>query len=114
MHGRKGPVVIDIPKDVSSANLREKFRESLDSEEDDEVYAPLEDFAMIASAWKKAERPVILAGHGVLLSDAQDLLYACQPYRYTVTTTLLGKGAIPETHSLYSRHARYAWNGICQ
>jgi acetolactate synthase-1/2/3 large subunit len=101
-HGRKGPVLIDIPKDISSAPFQGPLPEIFAEDGDDEnAYAPEEDFATIAAAWKQAERPVILAGHGVLLAGAQDALrHLAQRTDTPVTTTLLGKGAFPETHPL--------------
>jgi acetolactate synthase-1/2/3 large subunit len=101
-HGRMGPVLIDIPKDVSSAEFQGPLPEFFaDDNDDEEAYAPQEDFATIASVWKKAKRPVILAGHGVLLANAQEaLLQLAKNTDTPVTTTLLGKGAFPETHPL--------------
>jgi acetolactate synthase-1/2/3 large subunit len=55
----------------------------------------------IAEALSKSRRPVLLAGHGVLISGAQDILLAlAEKTKTPVTTTLLGKGAIPESHPL--------------
>lgn len=101
--GRKGPVVIDIPKDVSAASyagpLPKPYKDS------GHYAAPAatlpEDFATVAQAWRQAKRPVILAGHGVLLGGAEKTLFQLATSTDTpVTTTLLGKGAFPETHSL--------------
>jgi acetolactate synthase-1/2/3 large subunit len=101
MQGRKGPVLIDIPKDISSATFTGPLPAEFEYEHDDETYAPQEDFATIAAAWKKAKRPVILAGHGVLLGSAEEALFhLAQRTNTPVTTTLLGKGAFPETHPL--------------
>ncbi len=101
--GRKGPVVIDIPKDVSSAEFKGLVPEPYEEDAVDEIVAsaPLEDFATIAHAWEKAKKPVILAGHGVLLAGAESALFHLAKRSDTpVTTTLLGKGAFPETHTL--------------
>jgi acetolactate synthase-1/2/3 large subunit len=100
--GRPGPVLIDIPKDVSSS----PFTGQLDAPMDLPGYGPTlatdpAKIEKIADAWAKAKRPLILAGHGVLIAKAQ---YGLQQLATTtdtpVTTTLLGKGAFPETHRL--------------
>lgn len=100
--GRPGPILIDIPKDVSSGPFTGDFEQPLDlpayqrhrTIDDDKV-------AHIVQAWQKAKRPVILAGHGVLIAQAEKELKALAEQQDTpVTTTLLGKGAFPETHRL--------------
>jgi acetolactate synthase-1/2/3 large subunit len=100
--GRPGPVVMDIPKDVSSG----PFTGDLDPPMDLPGYRPnpdinLEHVADICEALRKSRRPVILAGHGVLISNgAPTLLKLAETLNAPVTTTLLGKGAIPENHPL--------------
>jgi acetolactate synthase-1/2/3 large subunit len=100
--GRPGPVLIDVPKDVSSG----PFTGSFDAPIDLPAYKHLHDVdgdkvKQIVKAWQKAKRPLILAGHGVLISGAAEKLTALAEQMDTpVTTTLLGKGAIPETHRL--------------
>jgi acetolactate synthase-1/2/3 large subunit len=100
--GRPGPVLIDIPKDVSSG----AFSGSLDEAMDLPAYThqhPVDDttVAKIMAAWQKAKHPVILAGHGVLIAKAEnELRTLAQTMDTPVTTTLLGKGAMPETHPL--------------
>ncbi len=100
--GRPGPVLIDIPKDVSSG----PFTGSFDQELDLPAYGQTKPIDIhkiqnIMDAWAKANHPVILAGHGVLISGAQDVLRKLAEQQDTpVTTTLLGKGAFPETHAL--------------
>lgn len=100
--GRPGPIVIDVPKDVSSG----EFTGSLEHTVDIPSYNPTVPFdgtglKKITKAWEQAKRPVILAGHGVLLSGAGNLLKELAEKMNTpVTNTLLGKGAFPETHEL--------------
>jgi acetolactate synthase-1/2/3 large subunit len=100
--GRPGPVLIDIPKDVSSG----PFTGSLEISAS-QVTAPK--LATISAKTIKrttdllqiAQKPVILAGHGVLLADAQDQLRAVsKQFDVPVVTTLLGKGAVDETTPL--------------
>ncbi len=102
--GRPGPVLIDIPKDVSQA----EFHGDLDPEIDLPGYHPERAFDLDRAAIDEAlqlihhsKRPVILAGQGVLIAKAHgELLQLAETLRCPVTTTLLGKGAIPETHEL--------------
>jgi acetolactate synthase-1/2/3 large subunit len=100
--GRPGPVVIDIPKDVSSGPFTGRLHS--------DIYLPAyvhehkidrEQIDSIAKAWNQAERPLILAGHGVLISGGEnELKELAEAMDTPVTTTLLGKGAFPETHAL--------------
>ncbi len=100
--GRPGPVVIDVPKDVSSG----AFSGNLDQPINLPSYQnkPRLDESKIhkiAEAWQQAKQPVILAGHGVLIAGAEPQLRTLAEAMDTpVTTTLLGKGAFPETHPL--------------
>lgn len=100
--GRPGPVLIDVPKDVSSA----PFTGTLEAQTDLPAYehrhaVDHKKIEAIAAAWARAERPVILAGHGVLISGAsKELLQLAESADTPVTTTLLGKGAFPESHAL--------------
>lgn len=100
--GRPGPVLIDIPKDVSSGPFTGDFEAPIDLP----AYKPeravdTKAIAQIAEAWQTAQRPLILAGHGVLIAGAwQQLRKLAETMDTPVTTTLLGKGAFPETHEL--------------
>lgn len=100
--GRPGPVLIDIPKDISSG----AFSGSLDPEMDLPGYKPAEEIdqeqvAAIAEALRKSKRPVILAGHGALISRAYPAIQKlAETLKAPVTTTLLGKGAFSEEHPL--------------
>ena len=102
--GRPGPVLIDVPKDVSSGD----FTATMDPELDLPGYDPYEslniDPSRIEEAValiKKAKRPVILAGQGTMISRAdQELMELATKLNCPVTSTLLGKGVFPETHDL--------------
>ena len=100
--GRPGPVLVDIPKDV--------FTEEAEFEPPDEVDLPgykptLEghpaQIKRAARLIKESERPVILSGHGVLLSDACDELQElAEKAQIPVITTLLGISGFPDDHVL--------------
>jgi acetolactate synthase-1/2/3 large subunit len=100
--GRPGPVLIDIPKDCSNAVI--------DLREDDEFHLPgytvpaqadPAGISLAARLLHEAKRPVLLAGHGAVISGAgAELRSLAETMRIPVTNTLLGKGAFPETHPL--------------
>ena len=100
--GRPGPVLVDIPKDV--------FMEEAEFVYPDEVDLPgykptLEGHpAQIKRAAKliaEAQRPVILAGHGIIISQAYDeVRELAEKAQVPVITTLLGIGSFPDDHLL--------------
>jgi len=100
--GRPGPVLIDIPKDVSSSAFTAELDQPVDLPSYEHEYDVDEsEIAKLVAAWQKAERPLILVGHGVLIAKAEkELTQLAKAMDTPVTTTLLGKGAFPETDSL--------------
>jgi acetolactate synthase-1/2/3 large subunit len=100
--GRPGPVLIDVPKDVSSGPFTGKLDEPMDLSAYKHAHSiDPQRLQNIATAWAGAKRPLILAGHGVLIAKAAGALRELAETMDTpVTTTLLGKGAFPETHPL--------------
>lgn len=101
--GRPGPVLIDVPKDVQIERIEFEYPEGpirLPG------YRPPEhaEDSQIEEALKlimQAERPVILAGHGVMVSGAvNQLRELAERAQIPVSLTLLGKGAMPEDHPL--------------
>jgi len=98
--GRPGPVLVDVPKDVQLAtcgggNWYRRLREAP---------PPIAEPALEAAALllRNARRPIILAGHGVILSGAErELMLIAERTGAPVVTTLLGISAIPEDHPLY-------------
>ena len=101
--GRPGPVLIDIPKDVLQ-DLRAEFvwpeQPNLPGYHPPGD-APQEQVASAAELINQAERPLILAGHGVLISHAYDrLIELAEKAQIPVITTLLGISSIPTDHEL--------------
>jgi len=100
--GRPGPVLVDVPKDV--------FTDQAEYRYPDEVRLPgykptLEGHpAQIKKAAKlinESERPVVIAGRGVVISGAYDnLREMVESAQVPVVTTLLGKGCFPDSHIL--------------
>jgi acetolactate synthase-1/2/3 large subunit len=101
--GRPGPVLIDVCKDAQQAVWEDP---EWPSEVDLPGYNPAHDADLsqveqAIAALGKAERPVILAGHGVILSGAENELQELAERTATPTgTTLLGVGAFPTNHPL--------------
>ncbi len=102
--GRKGPVLIDIPKDVSAAITTFRYPSSepeiLGYEAKPEL--KLGQVERLADAIAAAERPLLLAGAGVIHADAvQELAKLARGRQIPVTTTLLGLGGFPASDPLW-------------
>ncbi len=100
--GRPGVVLIDICKDVQndSATFRYDFEIELPGFE---PYPTIDSAAIEAAAEliNNAERPLILAGHGIQLAGmSKELREMVERAEIPVVTTLLGTGNLPETHPL--------------
>lgn len=98
--GRPGPVLVDVPADVQKGMGDYKFSTQLDfmGYHPENLYDVTQLDAAV-SLIEHAERPVIFAGGGVICSGAsQQLIDFALKYEIPVTTTLLGKGAFPESH----------------
>ncbi|PCJ56471.1 MAG: acetolactate synthase, large subunit, biosynthetic type [Planctomycetota bacterium] len=100
--GRPGPVLIDLPKDVTSAECTAKYQEEVNlpgyvvPEEADE-----KDVIKAIDLIGNAERPLAYIGGGVINSNAEkELKEFITKLNIPITNTLLGKGAFPETHDL--------------
>lgn len=100
--GRPGPVLIDIPKDVQQQSAEMKFPDLLKVRGYNPVVdADLSEVGKAVELILKAERPIILAGGGVILSGAfAELQALAELLMIPVVTTFKGKGAFPENHAL--------------
>jgi tartronate-semialdehyde synthase len=100
--GRPGPVLIDLPVDVQRGEI--EYLEKLD--EPLPVTRPAPTAGRVTHAVDmllSAKRPLILAGGGVIISEAsKELLALAEHLQVPVSPTLMGKGAIPEDHPLYA------------
>ena len=100
--GRPGPVLIDVPKDVqineAEMDFPEEFRiPGYHPWTDPDVVAVQKAIEMLLHA----EKPVILAGGGTIISSAfAELQAVAETLMLPVVTTFKGKGAFPETHPL--------------
>lgn len=101
--GRPGPVLIDIPKDVQNEIIEFVYPE-------DPIVLPgyrpptganEQDLAAALHLIHQSQRPVILAGHGIIMAHAAaELRELSERAQIPVALTLLGKGAMPESHPL--------------
>lgn len=102
--GRKGPVLIDVPIDVQNAPVRKfKYPDSVSMR----TYKPtvkghIVQIKKVIAELEKAKRPVICAGGGVLLGDAQKLLREfSHRHKIPVVTTMMAIGAMQTEDPLY-------------
>ncbi|MDD4782622.1 MAG: biosynthetic-type acetolactate synthase large subunit [Syntrophaceticus sp.] len=100
--GRRGPVLIDLPKDIQMAEAEFSYPREISFRG---YCVPGEpNSTMIYQAAKKiglARKPLLYAGGGVISSDAaEELTQLAEKTSMPVTSTLMGKGAIPDDHPL--------------
>ena len=105
--GRPGPVLVDIPNDIQQQEISyDEFNKLFDKEVQLEGYDPTYvghpvQIKRALSLIKKAKKPLIIAGAGVIKSQAsKELFELANKMDMPVTTTLLGLGAFPENHDL--------------
>ncbi|MDX8044851.1 biosynthetic-type acetolactate synthase large subunit [Gracilibacillus sp. S3-1-1] len=116
--GRPGPVVIDMPKDISAEIVDSHF--NVKTEMDLPGYQPTTkpnplQTKKLAEAIGKAKKPVLLTGAGILFANAsEEVLAFAEKYSLPVASTLLGLGAFPGDHPLFTgmagMHGTYASN----
>jgi len=100
--GRPGPVVIDIPKNISSGfcELAEKKEFDLPGYKIRQT-GEIKNIEAFANVINESQRPVLLVGHGALISGAhKEIKFLAEEFNIPVTNTLLGKGVYPETANL--------------
>ena len=114
--GKPGPVLIDLPKDIQTASGSAEYPDSVQIR----GYKPNESvhIGQLKKAYKllkSAKKPLILAGGGVNIAKANELLKEfAEKMNVPVVTTIMGKGASATTHPLYigntGMHGKYASN----
>jgi acetolactate synthase-1/2/3 large subunit len=101
--GRPGPVLIDVPKDVGQGPCDAPFTDELDLP--GYLVPTRADPDCIAEAARllsEARRPLLYVGHGAVIADAgKAITTLAEKLRAPVVNTLLGKGAVDETHPLH-------------
>jgi acetolactate synthase-1/2/3 large subunit len=109
--GRPGPVLLDVPKDVQNQKLSGAAGQRDSNGTTARSFrvgtapppsCPADDFEEAARLIARAERPLIMAGHGVVLAGAYaELRVLAERTGIPVITTLLGISAFPEAHPLH-------------
>ncbi|MBT5226074.1 MAG: biosynthetic-type acetolactate synthase large subunit [Candidatus Marinimicrobia bacterium] len=119
--GRPGPVLIDIPKDVQNDTIEfvypdEPVRLPGNNHPIEASEKHIQDAANLIN---NAKKPVILAGHGILLSGAsQEIIKLAETASIPIGWTLLGAGSVPASHPLnmgmMGMHGEFAVNNAIQ
>lgn len=114
--GRPGPVLIDITKDSQAETLNFKYKKcNFLRSYNPRIPLRQREIESAAIMINHAEKPLILAGHGVLISGAEkELLQFAEKTGIPVALTLLGLSAFPADHRLYAgflgMHGNYGAN----
>ncbi len=102
--GRKGPVLVDVPIDIQNAVINKfKYPEEVNLR----TYKPTVkgnavQIKKVIHELERAKRPLICAGGGVLLAEAEEELRAfAEKHRIPVVSTMMGIGVMPSRHPLY-------------
>jgi len=101
--GRPGPVVIDLPKDIQRAEIKNyKPLKTVSFESYNPVLKPHpRQIKLAVKELMNAENPLILAGGGVIISNgSKELVKLSELLGVPITTTSMAKGCIPEDHPL--------------
>ncbi len=118
--GRPGPVLVDIPKDVSAATTDFKYPEKVHIRGYQPTYAGHPgQIKRAVKAILSSKKPVLYTGGGIITSESADILLAfAEQLSLPVTSTLMGLGGFPGTHSQYlgmlGMHGTYAANMAVQ
>jgi acetolactate synthase I/II/III large subunit len=101
--GRPGPVLIDIPKDITAQKATYKPLGKPELKAYKPTYKPnMNQLRKVAKLIKEAKKPVIFSGGGVILSKAsEELIYLARKTNTPVTSSLMGLGAFPGSDPLW-------------
>ena len=100
MSGRKGPVLIDIPKDVTGAVY--DYEPEKPAKIENTLISEKADFEAAAKLIGAAERPMIYMGGGVVSADASaELIELAEKLDCPVASSVMGLGGFPQSHRLY-------------
>ena len=114
--GRPGPVVIDLPRDISAKEVDFVYPSDVNLPSYQPTIQPNElQIKKILSQLSKSKKPVILSGGGVAYAGASELLQTfAERYQIPVVTSLLGQGTIATDHPLFlgmgGMHGTFAAN----
>jgi len=114
--GRPGPVVIDLPKDVSALETDFIYSSEVNLPSYQPTLVPNDmQIKKILKQLSKAKKPVLLAGGGISYAEAsKELNEFAERYQIPVVTSLLGQGTIATSHPLFlgmgGMHGSFAAN----
>lgn len=114
--GRPGPVLVDLPKDVMQARTEFVWPEDIHMRSYNPTYRPnLNQLRRAVDVLAEARRPLLLAGGGVIMSDAAEALRTlAHKLHIPVASTLMGLGGFPGDDDLWlgmvGMHGSYAAN----
>lgn len=114
--GRKGPVVIDIPKDITIESVKTVSKKDVVLPSYQPTISPNKlQVKKLLDYLATAKKPLIVAGGGVNYAEgSQELVAFAEKYQIPVLSTLLGLGAMPSDHELFlgmgGMHGSYAAN----
>ncbi len=107
LHGRPGPVLLDVPLNVQGARIDPALQKAYDPAEDEEQCAPPSEEVItgILQRIRTSKRPVLLAGHGVRVAGAAALFRkVIEKLNIPVATTQLAADLLPYDHPLFVGH----------
>jgi acetolactate synthase-1/2/3 large subunit len=101
--GRPGPVLVDIPKDVSVNQIDYEPPKKVTLKSYNPTYSPnVKQLHQVVKMIKKAKKPIIFAGGGVILSGAaKELTELARKTQIPLTTSLMGLGGFPGSDPLW-------------
>ncbi|OXC80114.1 thiamine pyrophosphate-binding protein [Caballeronia sordidicola] len=103
LEGRRGPALINLPQDLQAESAFVELPAPQTHRSHGRLHGDPVDVSKAAKLLLSAERPVILAGGGVIAAEATELLVAIAEHvGAAVTTSFMGKGSISEDHPLYA------------
>ena len=114
--GRPGPVLIDLPKDIQQAVTEYVYPETIKMRSYNPTYSPNpKQVAKVADVVRRAKKPLIYAGGGVIASGAsEDLTWLARSLQIPVTATLMALGCFPADDPLWvgmlGMHGTFAAN----
>ena len=102
--GRKGPVLIDIPIDVQTRELRKNFvypdKVQIRGYKP-EIRVNMNQMKRVVSALNQAKKPLVCAGGGVILGEGQGVIREfCEKFNVPLVHTMMGMGVLPKKHRL--------------
>ncbi len=98
--GRKGPVLVDVPKDITAISY--EYEKAPLRTYENEIRSKSYEFEAVAQAIKNSERPMIYMGGGVILSAAtEELIAFAEKIDCPVCSSVMGLGGFPASHRLF-------------